>query len=94
MVVYLEKKAQRAVTSGNPDLNDYFISQGCAPLGLEVVIEPSPRPLAWAIESRPFGPQNAGVCCSFTSNPRKLRNFKSLCRESRSAIGTYSGPTL
>jgi hypothetical protein len=31
-------------------------------LGLEVVIEPSPRPLAWAIESRPFGPQNAGIC--------------------------------
>jgi hypothetical protein len=37
-------------------------------LGLEVVIEPSPRPLAWAIESRPFGPQNAGILRSFTGS--------------------------
>jgi hypothetical protein len=51
----VEKEAQRVVTSDRPDLTS--LGEGCAPLGLGIVIVPIPRPLAWAIESRPFGLQ-------------------------------------
>jgi hypothetical protein len=62
----VEKKAQRAVTSGWRDISS--VNQGCAPLGLSILIGLGPRPLAWAIESRPFGPNDTGFTRYFTEN--------------------------